>query len=162
MQESVELKGPQNIANGGVLNGRSLTAFKHEGPTVVTNIYADTNSGRGHNLVVWCLEPGQENSLQWHETITHIFVIQEGEGVYMKGEPFKAEEECPKETAPAPASGFTPTLVPIKAGDTIFIPERTIHGIRNTGASNLSYLAVSIGENYSRIDVGSQMPSYRA
>src|SRR5205823_1482142 len=97
-----------------------------DGANIVSNIYGDTNSGKTHNLVIWCLKPGQENSMQWHDTITHIFIINEGEGEYMKGQPFMAEQECPKATSPTPAAGFKPTFIPVKAGDIICIPERTV------------------------------------
>ena len=153
--------GPKEIANGGVLNGKNLAHFEDDGANVIGGVYTDDNSGKGNSIVIWCLKPGQENSTQWHENITHVFIINEGEGVYMKGEPFMAPVECPQATAPTPAPGFKPTLIPIKAGDIICIPEKTVHGIRNTGKVNLSYTAFSLGGPYGRIDVGPQVPSHR-
>ncbi len=153
--------GPKEITNGGVISGKALAHFEDDGANVVGNVYSDPDSGKSNSIVIWCLKPGQENSTQWHENITHIFIINEGEGTYMKGTPFMAEQECPKATAPTTAPGFKPTLIPIKAGDIICIPERTVHGIRNTGKVNLSYTAFSLGGPYSRIDVGPQVPAHR-
>lgn len=153
--------GPKDVANGGVINGKTLAHFEDDGANVVGNVYSDPDSGKGNGIVIWCLKPGQENSTQWHENITHIFIVNEGEGVYMKGEPFAAEQECPKATAPTPSPNFKKTEIPIKAGDIICIPERTIHGIKNTGKANLSYVAFSLGGPYGRIDVGPQVPSHR-
>lgn len=152
--------GPKNAPNGGVINGKSLAKFEEDGANAVAGVYNDPKFG-GTPVVIWCLRPGQENSTQWHDTIAHVFFINEGEGIFMKGEPYKADTECPKATAPNPIPGFKPTMIPIKAGDIIFIPEKTIHGIRNTGKTNLSYVAVSVGSDYSRIDVGPQVPSHR-
>ncbi len=153
--------GPKDVANGGVINGRSLAKFEDDGANIVSNVYSDPESGKGHNLVIWCLKPGQENSMQWHDAVTHIFIINEGEGVYMKGEPFAADQESPKASSPTPAPGFKHKEVPVKAGDIICIPSNTVHGIKNTGKGNLSYIAVSIGGPYSRIDVGPQVPAHR-
>ncbi len=151
--------GPKEVANGGVINGKSLAKFESDGANIVANVYSDPTAGKTFNLVIWCLEPGQENSTQWHETISHIFIINEGEGVYMKGKPFEAEKEWPKDAPPT--TSFKPELIPVKVGDIIAIPHHTVHGIRNTGKTNLSYIAVSVGENYSRIDVGPQVPAHR-
>ncbi len=160
-QQRPQTWGPKEIPNGGVITGRQMAKFEADGANYVSGIYNDSGSAKTHHMGIWCLAPGQENSMQWHETISHIFVIQEGEGIYMKGDPYKAPEDCPKATSPTPAPGFKPKFVPIKAGDVIFIPERTVHGIRNTGKTNLSYMAIQLGDVYSRIDVGPQVSPHR-
>jgi quercetin dioxygenase-like cupin family protein len=83
------------------------------------------------SVVVWNLEPGQENSAHQHPESAHTFIVLTGQGEYHHG---------------------SEDAVPIKAGDYIIIPRLTMHGIRNTGTERLSYAAVtSQGPNgYSR------------
>lgn len=153
-QQRVPPPGPKEIANGGVVDARTKTVFKQE--------YADSVSlyrDEGNSAVIWCLKPGQENSLQYHDTIAHVFFVIEGQGHYMKGEPGMADTEAPRETAPQ--STYVPKMIPIKQGDTIFIPKKTIHGIKNTGSQNLAYVAINVGEGYQRIDVGPQSRPHR-
>ena len=150
--------GPETVANNGVITGKNLAKFEDDGANIVSGVYGDSTSGETNNLVIWCLKPGQENSTQWHENISHIFIINEGEGTYMSGPAFKAPEEAPEATAES--MDYKPTLTPIKAGDIIVIPKQTVHGIRNTGNTNLSYIAVSMGGPYGRINVGAQVASH--
>jgi mannose-6-phosphate isomerase-like protein (cupin superfamily) len=72
------------------------------------------------SLVVWNLEPGQENRAHHHPESAHTFLVLCGAGEYIRG------SDGP---------------VPIRAGDCVIIPRLTEHGIRNTGAERLSYLA---------------------
>jgi quercetin dioxygenase-like cupin family protein len=83
------------------------------------------------SLVVWNLEPGQENRQHSHPESAHTFLVLTGEGVYLRDD-------------------ADPT--PIRAGDYIIIPRQVLHGIRNTGTERLSYVAfTSQGPNgYSR------------
>ncbi len=86
------------------------------------------------SVVVWNLEPGQENAAHVHAANGHSLLVLQGQGVYVK-----AGEQ-----------------VPIGAGDCVIVPRGVVHGIRNTGAARLSYLAVtSVGERgYVRGAVG--------
>ena len=153
-QERATPVGPKEIENGGVVDPKTKTKFKQEWADSVP-LYRD----EGNSAVIWCLQPGQENSLQYHDSIAHVFFIVEGQGQYMKGEPGMADTEAPRETSPQ--SKFVPKTVPIKAGSVIFIPKKTIHGIRNTGTQNMSYVAINVGEGYQRIDVGPQARPHR-
>jgi quercetin dioxygenase-like cupin family protein len=87
------------------------------------------------NIVVWCLEPGQENSTHTHPDSAHIIYIMEGEGLCLRGDQGQPD--------------------PIKAGQLLIVPRNVIHGIRNTGNVNLSYVAASAGV-YKRDAVGEQ------
>jgi mannose-6-phosphate isomerase-like protein (cupin superfamily) len=153
-QQRTPPPGPKEIENGGAVNPRTHTLYKDE--------YADSVSlyrDEGNSAVIWCLKAGQENSLQYHDTIAHVFFVIEGNGHYMKGEPGMADVEAPRETSAN--SKFSPKMIPIKSGDVIFIPKKTIHGIKNTGSQNLAYVAVNVGEGYQRIDVGPQSRPHR-
>ena len=74
------------------------------------------------SVVVWNLEPGQENDVHTHPENMHVFYVLEGEGSYVR------------------ADGKT---VPVRAGQCVIVPRKQVHGIRNTGSERLSYLAVS-------------------
>jgi mannose-6-phosphate isomerase-like protein (cupin superfamily) len=75
------------------------------------------------NMVIWNLEPGQENHTHAHADFAQAFVILCGDGVLLRG----AEGEP----------------VDIKAGQVVINPRTRMHGIRNTGSERLSYLAIS-------------------
>ena len=78
-------------------------------------------------VVVWNLEPGQENALHFHPENAHVQVVMEGTGVYLR------EGEEP---------------VPISAGQYVIVPRGVVHGIRNTGGVRLSYAAfTTVGSN---------------
>ena len=74
------------------------------------------------SVVVWNLEPGQANDVHTHPDSAHVQVVLEGTGEYLRD-------------AADP--------VPISAGQCIVVPRGAVHGIRNTGRGNLSYLAVT-------------------
>jgi quercetin dioxygenase-like cupin family protein len=122
--EAVEL-GRDNLGTG-VHRPDPYQRFSPEKATA-SRMYKDQDI----SLVVWNLEPGQENNIHQHPESAHTFLVLCGEGEYVRGE---AE------------------AVPIRAGDYIIIPRQTLHGIRNTGTERLSYLAfTSQGPNgYSR------------
>lgn len=117
----------------GVHNPLDFTEFHPDEGNVVI-MYADDPDS---NIVIWNLEPGQENSTHVHPASTHIQVVLQGHGTYMKDG---------KE-------------VQVKKGDAIIIPRGVVHGIRNTGNERLSYMAVTSGESYDRQPVGEQKVS---
>ena len=115
----------------GVVKPRDYCRFAaHE--AMVVPMYNDQDQG----IVVWNLEPGQENSIHVHAGNAHGIVVLQGTGSYVRGES---------------------DVVPITAGDCIIVPRGTPHGIRNTGDARLSYLAfTTAGEGgYVRGPVGS-------
>ena len=101
----------------GVYDPRTFEQFRPEEGTVVP-LYKDQDV----SVVVWNLAPGQENSPHSHPASAHVLWVLEGEGQCLKGDA-------------APVS--------IKAGECAIVPRGVVHGIRNTGRSNLSYLAVT-------------------
>jgi quercetin dioxygenase-like cupin family protein len=120
-------------ASAGVFDPKAFQRFSAEQATVV-RVHADGDL----SLVVWNLEPGQENPLHVHPENAHAIIVLQGEGRYLQDE----------------------REVPIKAGDCIAVPRALAHGIRNTGAGRLSYLAVTTtGEGgYVRNLLGGQGP----
>ena len=83
------------------------------------------------------MEPGQENSTHVHEASAHVMYVLEGSGhrISDSGEP-----------------------VPLRAGECLIVPRGSVHGIRNTGDTRLSYLAVTtLAEgDYVRAPIGEQ------
>lgn len=101
----------------GVFNPMDFRQFAPEEATVVLTYGQDPDVG----VVVWNLEPGQENSTHTHPDSAHVITVLAGSGEYLKdGNP-----------------------VPIKAGDCLVVPRNVVHGIRNTGSERFSYMAVT-------------------
>jgi quercetin dioxygenase-like cupin family protein len=122
--EPVELS--RDTVGSGIHRPEPYQRFSPDRATA-TRMYKDEDI----SLVVWNLEPGQENRSHQHPESAHTFLVLCGEGEYIR------------EDAAA---------VPIRGGDYIIIPRQVRHGIRNTGSERLSYLAfTSQGPNgYSR------------
>ena len=111
-----------------------LRKFSPEKATVVPVPSAPDELG----MVIWNLEPGQENAPHMHPLNGHAFIVLEGGGLFLNGEPG--------------APDFTEE--PIKVGNVIMIPRGNIHGIRNTGTVNFSYCALTStqdGHGYTRV-----------
>ena len=102
--------------SAGVFDPKAFERFSAEQATVV-RVYADQDL----SLVVWNLEPGQENPLHAHPENAHTIIVLQGEGRYLQDG----------------------SDAPIVAGDCISVPRALVHGIRNTGSGRLSYLAVT-------------------
>ncbi len=128
---SAEQQTPTSSSQGDVLDPGQFQRFSTEQATVV-RVYSDDDQ----SVVVWNLEPGQENPSHVHPENAHTLMVLQGSGAYVT--PDGSES-------------------PIKAGDFIIVPRSTTHGIRNTGATRLSYLAVTTlgGKGYVRNIVGS-------
>ena len=107
---------PETLGTG-VHDPKSFRRFSAEKATVVP-VYSDQDL----SLVVWNLEPGQENGMHQHPENAHALIILEGRGEYLKDD------------------GST---VPISAGECIIVPRGHVHGIRNSGDERLSYFAVT-------------------
>ena len=110
---------PESIGDG-VFDPMDFRSFSSEGPTVVA-MYADEDD---MSIVIWNLEPGQEDPPHSHATKAQTMYVLEGSGVSLR-------EEAPP--------------VPIKAGQCLIVPRNVIRGIRNTGETRLSYMTVSSG-----------------
>jgi quercetin dioxygenase-like cupin family protein len=110
----------------GVHDPRTFQQFSADAAKVV-RMYGDDDV----SVVVWNLEPGQENPPHEHPENAHTLTVLQGEGHYLH------------------ADG---SHVPVKQGDCIIVPRATLHGIRNTGRTPFSYLAVTTlgGKGYVR------------
>ena len=101
----------------GVYDPLDFRTFSLEGATVVRMYHDDPDA----SVVVWNLEPGQENDSHTHPANLHVFYVLEGEGVYLRDD----------------------GEVPVRAGQCVIVPRQQRHGIRNTGTQRLSYMAFS-------------------
>ena len=91
--------------------------FDDEAPTAV---FASAAGELG--LIMWNLQPGQENDYHVHPKTEHLHVIVQGEVEYTLGE-------------------FPPRTV--KVGEAVLVPAGVPHGIRNVSDAPASYLAVA-------------------
>jgi quercetin dioxygenase-like cupin family protein len=101
--------------------------FTAELPTVAL-VYGGTADKLG--IVVWNLEPGQENERHVHPTIDHVHVLLTGEAQY------RLADSDP---------------VTVTRGQAVMIPAGVMHGIRNIGTEPCSYLAVTTPGNYEKV-----------
>lgn len=101
----------------GVYDPLDFRTFNAEGATVVRLYHDDPDA----SVVIWNLEPGQENDSHTHPANLHVFYVLEGEGVYLRDD----------------------GEVPVRAGQCVIVPRQQRHGIRNTGTVRLSYMAFS-------------------
>lgn len=101
----------------GVYDPLDFRTFNAEGATVVRLYHDDPDA----SVVIWNLEPGQENDSHTHPANLHVFYVLEGEGVYLRDD----------------------GEVPVRAGQCVIVPRQQRHGIRNTGTARLSYMAFS-------------------
>ena len=108
---------PESVGDG-VYDPKDFRGFSPEGPTVV-GMYGDDID---MSIVIWNLEPGQEDPPHSHATNAQAIYVLEGTGVSLR-------EEAPP--------------VPIKAGQCLIVPRNVVRGIRNTGDARLSYMTVS-------------------
>jgi len=81
-------------------------------------------------IVVWNLEPGQENDYHLHPTTEHLHVVLEGECEYTLGD--------------------SPPVI-VKPGQAVMVPEQIPHGIRNLGTTRASYMAITSPGDYEKV-----------
>jgi len=96
---------------------------------VVTLMYSNIGDG-GLGIVMWNLEPGQENDYHRHPETEHLHVIVAGEAEYT-------------------LAGGAPITVGV--GQAVMVPANVPHGIRNVGAGRCSYLAVTSPGEYQKV-----------
>lgn len=96
---------------------------------VVTLMYGNIADG-GLGIVVWNLEPGQENDYHLHPETEHLHVILSGAAEYTLAD--------------------QPPVV-VHAGQAVMVPANVPHGIRNVGDQRCSYLAVNSPGDYQKI-----------
>src|SRR5436190_9421351 len=102
MHERSATMNPDTLGSG-VHNPTTFRRFSEEKATVVP-MYSDQDL----ILVVWNLEPGQENDLHQHAENAHALLVLEGQGQYLK-----ADDEP----------------VSVQAGDCVIVPRGSAHGI---------------------------------
>lgn len=81
-------------------------------------------------VVVWNLEPGQENDYHEHPTTEHLHIVLQGECEYT-------------------LAGREPVIV--KTGQAVMVPEQIPHGIRNVGDKRASYIAITSPGPYEKV-----------
>jgi quercetin dioxygenase-like cupin family protein len=96
---------------------------------VVTLMYTNIASS-GLGIVVWNLEPGQENDFHRHPATEHLHVMLVGEAEYT--------------LADRPP-------VTVRVGQAVMVPANIPHGIRNTGTQRCSYLAINSPGDYQKV-----------
>lgn len=96
---------------------------------VVALVYSNIADG-GLGIVVWNLEPGQENDYHVHPTTEHLHVILAGEAQYSLGD-------------------HPPITVGV--GQAVMVPAGMAHGVRNVGSTRCSYLAVTNPGEYQKV-----------
>jgi quercetin dioxygenase-like cupin family protein len=96
---------------------------------VVTLLYTNIASD-GLGIVVWNLEPGQENDYHRHPDTEHIHVILAGEAEYTLA-------DRPPVTA--------------RVGQAVMVPANIPHGIRNISTQRCSYLAITSPGRYQKV-----------
>lgn len=96
---------------------------------VVTLMYTNIADG-GLGIVLWNLEPGQENDFHRHPETEHLHIVIAGEAEYT--------------LADRPP-------VTVGVGKAVMVPAGVPHGIRNTGTQRCSYLAVTSPGDYQKV-----------
>src|SRR5438105_1003344 len=100
----------------------STQAKRYRFPTHTNDLIIDRAEAQTSEVFVVRLEPGEAPPLPQHNDTEQIFYILEGEGTLRIGA--KQEEH------------------PVRAGDVVRIPPRTLHAIECDSTTPLVYLAV--------------------
>ena len=110
---------PESLGTG-VFDTAPYRLFSAEEPMIV-GVYRDGIDIR--HITVRNFEPGQETPLHVHPENAHCIYVLEGSGLAL----------------------WEDRDVPIEAGQFMIVPRGVLHGMRNTGATRLSYLGVNAG-----------------
>jgi mannose-6-phosphate isomerase-like protein (cupin superfamily) len=131
MADESRMMTPETLG-AGIANPLEFRRFSAEQGFVVA-MYKDQDV----SVVVWNLEPGQENSTHVHGASAHVMLVLEGNGQRI------SDNADP---------------VPLRAGECLIVPRGSVHGIRNTGDTRMSYLAITtLAEgDYVRAPIGEQ------
>lgn len=115
----VDLASAMNAADPPslVFSMSTYQIFDDKSPTAVL---ASANTDLG--LIMWNLQPGQENDYHVHPRTEHLHVIVAGEVEYTLGD-------------------FPPRTM--RVGEAVLVPAGIPHGIRNVSDAPASYLAVA-------------------
>ncbi|HEX4395669.1 MAG TPA: cupin domain-containing protein [Mycobacterium sp.] len=124
LEISIDPRSPESM----FIDLNRFQVFDGDDPTVTLVCGATDDEKIG--IVVWNLEPGQENERHMHPAIDHVHVVLTGEAEYHL------------------ASG--PALT-VRAGQAVMVPAGVMHGIRNVRNERCSYLAVTSPGNYEKV-----------
>lgn len=124
LEISVDPRSPESM----FIDLERFQVYDGEDPTV-TLVYGATDDEK-IGIVVWNLEPGQENERHVHTVIDHVHVVLSGEAEY--------------HVADGPA-------LTVRAGQAIMVPAGVMHGVRNIGHERCSYLAVTSPGDYEKV-----------
>jgi mannose-6-phosphate isomerase-like protein (cupin superfamily) len=91
-------------------------------PTHVNDLVVDRADAETSEVFVVVLEPGEAPPLHQHDDTEQIFYVLSGQGVLRIGARQKR--------------------FPVRVGDVVRIPPRTLHSIRCLGKKSLRYLAI--------------------
>ncbi len=110
---------PESLG-AGVFDAAPFQVYSPDDPMIV-GVYRDGIDIR--HITVRNFEPGQETPLHVHPENAHCIYVLEGSGLAL----------------------WEHGDVPIEAGQFMIVPRGVPHGMRNTGATRLSYLGVNAG-----------------
>lgn len=135
MKESAELFVPDlagridpSVPESLVVDLSTYQQFDAE-RAVVALIYGNiANNGLG--IVMWNLEPGQQNDFHRHPTTEHLHLVVAGEAEYT------IEDQAP---------------VTVRVGQAVMVPANVAHGIRNVGYQRCSYIAINSPGDYQKV-----------
>jgi quercetin dioxygenase-like cupin family protein len=124
LEIQIDHKAPESM----FIDLSRFQVFNDDLPTV-TMVYAAMAADK-IGVVMWNLEPGQENERHMHPTIEHIHIVLSGIAEYRLGD--------------------GPPLT-VRPGQAVMVPARVMHGIRNIGDGRCSYLAVTSPGDYEKV-----------
>jgi quercetin dioxygenase-like cupin family protein len=105
-----------------------LSKYCQYSPEAATVVFTYITGQLG--VVVWNLEPGQENDYHVHPTTEHLHIVLKGECEYTL-----ADQD--------------PIIV--REGQAVMVPEQVAHGIRNVGTGPASYIAITSPGDYQKV-----------
>lgn len=125
-----DLVGRIDVENPGSLIVDLSTYQVFDADSAVVTLMYTNIASNGLGIVVWNLEPGQENDFHRHPETEHIHVMLTGEAEYTLAD-----------RAP----------VTVRVGQAVMVPANIPHGIRNTGTQRCSYLAITSPGDYQKV-----------
>ena len=105
-----------------------LSTYQQFSEDAATVVFAYISGQLG--VVLWNLEPGQENDYHLHPTTEHLHVVVAGECEYTLGD--------------------QPPVI-VRPGQAVMVPENIAHGIRNVGTERASYMAITSPGPYEKV-----------
>jgi quercetin dioxygenase-like cupin family protein len=106
-----------------------LSDYQVFDPEMATVTFVYGGEGQ-QGIVLWNLEPGQENDYHLHPTTGHLHIMVEG-------------------TAEYTLAGSGP--VKVTTGEAVMVPAGIPHGIRNVSSDRCTYLAITSPGPYEKV-----------